>query len=32
MQKQGLIESAGSTITILDHDGLEDLAEGERRL
>lgn len=32
MQNQGLIDSSGSTITILDHDGLEDLAEGERRL
>lgn len=32
MHKQGLISSSGSTITILDHDGLEDLAEGERRL
>ncbi len=32
MQKQELIRSSGSTIIILDHDGLEDLAAGERRL
>lgn len=32
MNKQGLIDSSGSTIKIIDRDGLEDLAEGERRL
>jgi len=32
MGKQGLIESQGSTITILDHDALSDLASGEKRL
>ncbi len=32
MVKQGLIESDGPRITILDRDGLSDLAEGVRRL
>ena len=32
MNKQGLIESDGSTITILDREGLLALAEGEIRL
>ncbi len=32
MSKQGLIASAGSTVTILDRRALEDLAEGENRL
>lgn len=32
MTKQGLIESTGSKISILDYDSLSDLASGERRL
>lgn len=32
MSKQGLIDSQGPTITILDYDALSDLASGERRL
>lgn len=32
MNKQGLIDSSSPTIKIIDRDGLEDLAEGERRL
>lgn len=32
MSKQNLIESQGSTISILDYDALSDLASGERRL
>ena len=32
MQKQGLIETSGQTITLVDHDGLEDLAAGDARL
>lgn len=32
MNKQGLIDSSSATIKIIDRDGLEDLADGERRL
>jgi CRP-like cAMP-binding protein len=32
MNEQGLIESSGAAITILDRQGLEDLADGESRL
>jgi len=32
MNKQGLIESKGPAITILDRQGLEELAAGESRL
>ena len=32
MNEQGLIESSGAAITILDRPGLEDLADGESRL
>lgn len=32
LSKRGLITSQGTTITIIDRDGLEDLASGERRL
>lgn len=32
LSKQGLIESKGPAITILDRDGLKDLAAGEKRL
>ncbi|NOR10938.1 MAG: helix-turn-helix domain-containing protein, partial [Desulfovibrionaceae bacterium] len=32
MTKQGLITATGSTISILDMEGLQDLADGETRL
>ena len=32
MNEQELIESSGAAITILDRQGLEDLADGESRL